>query len=249
MTNRISFDFSGAVVLVTGGTSGIGHATATAFADAGADVTVTGTRARSGDYDTDLGRFSYQHVEMTDATSIDSLIASLANLDVLVNNAGANFPGGRDEWEPDTFATAITMNLVGPMRLTMGVRDRLALSTMDGGASVVNMASLSVFRSVPIVPGYGSAKAGLVTLTRNLARQWVHDGIRVNAVAPGVIDTPMTAPMAQFPELLDVELAHTPMGRLGRPEEIVGAVQFLASSAASYITGHVLVVDGGYLLP
>ena len=111
------------------------------------------------------------------------------------------------------------------------------------------MASMSAFRSVPIVPGYGSAKAGLVTLTHNLARRWVHDGIRVNAVAPGVIDTPMTAPMAHFPELLDAELAHTPMGRLGRPDEIVGAVQFLASSAASYITGHVLVVDGGYLLP
>ena len=73
-------------------------------------------------------------------------------------------------------------------------------------------------------------------------------GIRVNAVAPGVIDTPMTAPMAAFPELLDAELAHIPMGRLGTPDEIVGAVQFLASSAAAYITGHTLVVDGGYLL-
>ena len=141
---------------------------------------------------------------------------------MLVNNAGANFPGGRDEWEPDTFAAALASNLVGPMRLTIGCRDRLAASTLDGGASVVNMASLAAFRSIPIVPGYGSAKAGLVTLTRNLARQWVADGIRVNAVAPGVIDTPMTAPMAQFPELLDAELAHTPMGRLGTPDEIAG---------------------------
>ena len=217
MTNQISFDFADAVVLVTGGTSGIGHAVATAFAQAGAEVTVTGTRGHSGDYDTDLTPFSYRRVEMTDAASIDALVDSLGSLDVLVNNAGANFPGGRDEWEPDTFAAAITVNLVGPMRLTMGVRERLAASAMDGGASVVNMASLSAFRSVPVVPGYGSAKAGLITLTRNLARQWVHDGIRVNAVAPGVIDTPMTAPMAHFPELLDVELAHTPMGRLGTP--------------------------------
>ena len=135
------------------------------------------------------------------------------------------------------------------MRLTVGCRDRLASSTLDGGASVVNLASLAAFRSIPIVPGYGSAKAGIVTLTHNLARHWVEDGIRVNAVAPGVIDTPMTAPMTHFPELLQGEIAHTPMGRLGTPEEIAGAVQFLASSAASYITGHVLVADGGYLLP
>ncbi|HEY5026424.1 MAG TPA: SDR family oxidoreductase [Acidimicrobiales bacterium] len=249
MTNLVAFDFSGAGILVTGGTSGIGHAVARAFADAGATVTVTGTRSGPGDYDTDLAEFSYRQLEMTDAASIDALVESIDALDVLVNNAGANFPGGRDEWEPDTFATAVTLNLVGPMRLTTGCRSRLAASTMDGGASVVNMASLAAFRSVPIVPGYGSGKAGLVTLTRNLARHWVHDGIRVNAVAPGVIDTPMTAPMAQFTELLEIELAHTPMGRLGRPGEIVGAVQFLASSAASFITGHILIVDGGYLLP
>jgi len=249
VTNRATFDFSGAAVLVTGGTSGIGHAVATAFAGAGAAVTVTGTRGSQGDYDTELGGFSYHQLEMTDPASIDALLGALGALDVLVNNAGANLPGGRDEWEPETFATALTLNLVGPMRLTTGCRRRLAASTMDGGASVVNMASMSAFRSVPIVPGYGSAKAGLVALTGNLARHWVHDGIRVNAVAPGVIDTPMTAPMAVFTELLDAELAHTPMGRMGTPDEIVGAVQFLSSSAAGYITGHTLAVDGGYLLP
>ena len=249
VVNRVVFDFSDSAVLVTGGTSGIGHAVAGAFVEAGAGVTVTGRRASAGDYDSDLGRFSYRQVEMTDPTSIDALVHSLGALDILVNNAGANFPGGRDEWEPDTFAAALALNLVGPMRLTTGCRERLAASDLAGGASVINMASLSAFRSIPIVPGYGSAKAGLVTLTRNLARQWVHDGIRVNAVAPGVIDTPMTAPMQHFTELLDTELAHTPMGRLGTPGEIVGAVQFLASSAASFITGHVLVVDGGYLLP
>jgi 3-oxoacyl-[acyl-carrier protein] reductase len=249
MTNGVAFDFSHAAVLVTGGTSGIGHAVATAFARAGAMVTITGTKGSPRHYETELGSFSYYQVELTDPDSIDALVASLDRLDVLVNNAGANFPGGRDEWEPDAFASALTLNLVGPMRLTTGCRDLLAASTMDGGASVVNMASMSAFRAVPIVPGYGSAKAGIVTLTHNLARHWVRHGIRVNAVAPGVIDTPMTAPMAQFTELLDVELSHTPMGRLGTPEEVVGAVLFLSSSAASYITGHVLAVDGGYLLP
>ena len=185
MTNRVTFDFSGAAVLVTGGTSGIGHAVATAFADAGASVTVTGSRASPDDYDADLGRFTYRQVELTDPASVDALVDSLGALDVLVNNAGANFPGGRDEWEPETFAAALTLNLVGPMRLTMGCRDRLGASTMDGGASVVNMASMAAFRSVPIVPGYGSAKAGMVTLTQNLARHWVMTASASTQLPPG----------------------------------------------------------------
>jgi NAD(P)-dependent dehydrogenase (short-subunit alcohol dehydrogenase family) len=248
MNNQLSFDFTGAAVVVTGGTSGIGHAVATAFDAAGATVTVTGTRPSPDLYDTELGRFAYHQVEMTDPASIDRLVDSIGGLDILVNNAGANFPGGRDEWEPDTFGAALALNLIGPMRLTTGCRPQLAASTMAGGASVINMVSLAAFRPIPIVPGYGSAKAGLAALTGNLAKYWNSEGIRVNAVAPGVIDTPMTAPMAAYPPLLEAELAHIPMGRLGTPEEIVGAVQFLASSAAAYITGHTLVVDGGYLL-
>jgi NAD(P)-dependent dehydrogenase (short-subunit alcohol dehydrogenase family) len=247
--NQVTFDFGGAAVLVTGGTSGIGHAIATAFATAGATVTVTGTRPDPATYDTDLSAFAYHQLDLTDPAGIDSLVGTIDRLDVLINNAGANFPGGRSEWEPDAFAAALTMNLAGPMRLTMALHHELAASEVDGGASVISLASMSAFRSVPIVPGYGSAKAGLVALTGNLARQWVDDGIRVNAVAPGVIDTPMTAPMSAFPELVDPELAHTPMGRFGQPDEVAPAVLFLASSAARYITGHTLAVDGGYLLP
>ena len=122
------------------------------------------------------------------------------------------------------------------------------MSELDGGASIVSIVSMSAFRAVPIVPGYGSAKAALVTLTHNLAKQWVSDGIRVNAVAPGVIETPMTAPMLDVPALLEPEMAHTPMGRMGTPAEVAGAVAFLASSAASYVTGTTLAVDGGYLV-
>lgn len=252
MTNRVSFDYSDARVVVTGGTSGIGHAIAAAFAAAGATVTVTGTRPSPEDYDTELSSFSYHQLQLSDPGSIDAFVAELhaghEAIDVLVNNAGVTLPDGRDEWEPDTFALALTLNLTGPMRLTMGVHSLLRASRLDGGANVVNLSSMSAYRSVPMVPGYGAAKAATINLTANLARQWVGHGIRVNALAPGLIDTPMTAPMQDFPELLDAELAHTPMGRMGTPDEVAAAALFLCSSAAAFITGHTLAVDGGYLL-
>jgi 3-oxoacyl-[acyl-carrier protein] reductase len=247
MTNRLSFDFADTTVLVTGGTSGIGHAVASAFATAGATVTVTGTRAGASDYDCDLSRFSYRTLEMRDRQAVDEVAGGLGPLDVLVNNAGANFPDGRDEWDPDGFAAALALNVEGAMRLTMGLHTTLAASTMSGGASVVNMVSMTAFRSTTIVPGYAAAKAALLTLTWNLAARWVSEGIRVNAVAPGLIDTPMTAPMKAFPTLLEAELGRSMMPRMGTPGEVAAAVLFLSSEASSFTTGSVLAVDGGYL--
>ena len=127
------------------------------------------------------------------------------------------------------------------------VKPLLAASRLDGGASVVNLVSLSALRAVAFVPGYASAKAGLITFTLTVANRWAADAIRVNAVAPGVIRTRMTAPLDDIPALRDAEVAHTPMGRLGTPEEVAGAVAFLASADAAFITGTTLVVDGGYL--
>jgi NAD(P)-dependent dehydrogenase (short-subunit alcohol dehydrogenase family) len=247
MSNKVSFDFTGVSVLVTGGTSGIGYAISSAFADAGASVTVTGTRTSAADYDTELSRFAYKQLEMRDGDAVDALAASLGSLDVLVNNAGANFPDGLDEWSPEGFQASLAMNVEGAQRLSVRSREALAKSTMPGGASVVNVISMMTYRATTIVPGYSSSKAALLALTRNLALHWVNDGIRVNAVAPGLIDTPMTAPMKPFQEMLDGELAKQMMRRMGTPEEVAAAVLFLSSEASSFTTGTAFAVDGGYL--
>ncbi|ODR15907.1 SDR family NAD(P)-dependent oxidoreductase [Mycolicibacterium porcinum] len=244
MTARVSFDFTGTTALITGGTSGIGHATATLFRDAGAEVTVTGTKAAAADYDTDLSGMAYRQLLITDTGSVDALAQGFERLDVLVNNAGANFPGGLDESKPDGFDASVAVNLTGPYRLTMGLYRALKASTAQGGASVVNLASMSALRAVPLVPGYGAAKAGIVCITRNLAVKWADKGIRVNAVAPGAIDTPMTAPMQFAPELVEAELAHIPLRRFGSVGEIAPAIAFLCTEQSAYTSGAVLVVDG-----
>jgi 3-oxoacyl-[acyl-carrier protein] reductase len=247
VSNGLHFDFDGTSVLVTGGTSGIGHAIAVAFVKAGAAVTITGTRESAAQYDRDLSPFMFRSLEVRDHAGVDAVAEGLDRLDVLVNNAGANFPDGRDEWDPDGFGAALDLNVEGAMRLTTRLRPALAASSMTGGASVVNLVSMTAFRSTTIVPGYSAAKAALLALTRNLAVHWASDGIRVNAVAPGLIDTPMTAPMKALPELLDAEIGKGVLPRMGMPEEVAAAVLFLSCDASAFTTGSVLAVDGGYL--
>ncbi|MEU1525477.1 SDR family oxidoreductase [Nocardia rhamnosiphila] len=242
MTARTSFDFTGTTVLITGGTSGIGHATALLFRDAGAEVTVTGTRADAGEYDSDLADIRYRRLVLTDEESITALVAEIGVLDVLINNAGANFPDGLDERTPEGFERSVAINLTGTYRLTRRLHGSLAASTAAGGASVVNLASMAALRAVPVVPGYGAAKAGIISLTRNLAVAWAGDGIRVNAVAPGTTRTPMTAPMR--PETAAAELAHIPIGRFGDADEIAPTLAFLCTEQSAYTTGAVFVVDG-----
>ena len=134
MTATVTFDFTGTTVLVTGGTSGIGHATATLFRDAGADVTVTGTKPAAADYDTDLSGMTYRQLQITDTDSVHTLTRQFDRLDVLINNAGANFPGGLDESQPDGFDASVAVNLTAPYRLTVGLFKALKASTATGGA-------------------------------------------------------------------------------------------------------------------
>jgi NAD(P)-dependent dehydrogenase (short-subunit alcohol dehydrogenase family) len=244
MTARATFDFTGTQALITGGTSGIGHATAMLFRDAGATVTVTGTRGNANDYDTDLDGMTYRQLVLTDADSIDELVETTSALDVLVNNAGASFPGGLNEADPEGFEASVAINLTAPYRLTVGLRKALAASTSANGASVVFLSSLSALRAVTMVPGYGAAKAGIAGLTHNLAVKWAPRNIRVNAVVPGVIDTPMTEIAQTVPEIIDAELARIPLGRLGTPAEVAATIAFLCTEQSSYTSGALFIIDG-----
>jgi len=243
---RVTFDFSGCRVLVTGGSNGIGAGIARAFAHAGAQVTITGTRATAADYESDLSAYAYHQLSLIDRARIEQVASSLASLDVLVNNAGCALPGGQSEYIPDVFEEAVAINLFAAFRMSQACHDKLRASSLEGGASVINLASMSSFFAVPMVPGYGAAKAAVVQMTKNLAVAWAGDGIRVNAVAPGIIDTNMTAAMKGVEALERPQIERTAMHRWGTPEDVAPAVLFLASPAARFITGHTLAVDGGY---
>lgn len=232
-------------VLVVGGTSGIGAAIGAAFLAAGDAVTVTGATAGEVDAagaDAALVGASRAVLDVRDGDAVDALVGGLAALDVLVNCAGVIRRGA--EHDPAVFADVVDINLVGTMRCCSAARP--LLSKRHG--CIVNTASMLSFFGGGLVPGYSASKGGIAQLTKSLAIAYAADGIRVNAVAPGWIATPLTQALQDDPARSAPILARTPMGRWGTPEDIGGPVLFLASDAARFVTGVVLPVDGGYLI-
>lgn len=246
-SNATSFNFSGAKILVTGGTSGIGAGIAAAYLAAGAEVTITGTRASTADYDADLAGFRYLQLDLENMAQVDAVAQAQTQLDVLVNNGGIALPAiGLDEWDPENFARAINIHLVAGFRLARGCRDALGASALLGGASVIGVASMTSYFGIGMLPGYGAGKTGLLGVTRALAMEWGPLGIRANCVAVGLCESRMTSATIANPEWSAPTLARTPLGRHGLPEDVAGAVLFLSSAQASWITGQTLPIDGGY---
>ena len=243
----IAFNFDGARVLVTGGTSGLGRAIAGAFATAGAQVTITGTKPDKASYDDDLSHFDYAQLDVEDRDGIDALAESLPALDILVNNAGMSFyVTGLDEHDPDVFERAVQIHLNAPFRLARRLADKLAKSKRPGGGAIVGIGSVTSFMGMAATLGYGAGKTGLIGMTRGLAIDFGPRGVRVNVVAAGLVRSRMTSLVFENPEWAEPMLERTPLGRLGEPADVAGPVLFMASSAASWITGTTVLVDGGF---
>ena len=240
-------DFGGKQVLVIGGSSGIGNGIAQAFRVRGAHVAVCGTRARAQDYaqeeGSDLTGLAYAQLNVSDARAIENFEASFERLDVLVLAQGAVIYR-RGEFEMTGFRKVVEVNLMS----LMACATRFHSTLRDSSGSLIIVSSTAAYHSTMGNPAYNASKTGAVGLTRTLGEAWAEDGIRVNGIAPGLVDTKMTRVTTSNPKRLEGALSRIPLRRLGTPADMAGAALFLASPLSSYIIGQTIVVDGGLIL-
>jgi NAD(P)-dependent dehydrogenase (short-subunit alcohol dehydrogenase family) len=248
----ISFDLTGRVAVVVGGTTGIGRAIALGFADAGADVVATGRRAAVVDdvaaaIESKRRRTLRQPADVGDAASLASLreacLNAFGHIDIVVCAAGVTKRVASLDMSEADWSHIIDTNLTGMMRTYQTfARPMIA----RGSGRLIGIASLSSFVGLQEVAAYGASKSAVAGLTRALAVEWAPHGLTVNAIAPGVFETDLNREILKGPRGQEF-LVRTPMRRFGRTEELVGAAVFLASDASSFVTGQLLVVDGGFL--
>ena len=229
-------------VLVTGGTRGIGAGIARRLADVGYCVIA------ASNSDQELQAWSPHpgirtaRLDVTSDTSAAEVMSDVPELFGLVNCAGI-LQRGNAEFEIDKFQQTIEVNLVGTMRMCLAAKGALACAK----GAIVNTASMLSFFGSAFVPAYSASKGGVAQLTKSLAAAWANDGIRVNAIAPGWIESDMTRPLVDDPARTASLMSRTPLGRWGTPADVAGVVEFLLSDNARFMTGAIVPVDGGYL--
>lgn len=231
--------FKGKRALVAGATQGIGAVIANHLAALGAEVTALGLGPGDGTLDAAV---AVRQADVTSARSLDAALADIDRLDIVFNCAGIIKRGA--EHDLDVFEQVLAVNLTGTMRVCTATRERLKASR----GCIVNTASMLSFFGGGLVPGYAASKGGVAQLTKSLAIAYAPDGIRVNAIAPGWIATPLTQALQDDPARAGPILARTPLGRWGTPADVAQAAMFLCTPAAAFMTGVILPVDGGYLV-
>jgi NAD(P)-dependent dehydrogenase (short-subunit alcohol dehydrogenase family) len=245
------FNLAGRVAIVTGTSSGLGITIATTLAEAGASVVLAARRAdRIAQLQEKLTADGYRALavpaDIADEAAcqrlVDAATAEFGRLDILVNNAGIGSIGPAHRQSPADFRSIIEVNLLGTHWLSLA-----AANAMTEGGSVINISSvLALTTAGSPQAAYAASKAGLLALTRDLAQEWTgRRGIRVNAIVPGFFATEMTADHGHH---LDALIERIPAGRLGDPGDLAGAVLYLASDASAYVTGQMIVVDGGFVI-
>ncbi|WP_398469870.1 SDR family NAD(P)-dependent oxidoreductase [Tardiphaga sp.] len=240
-------DFTGKTVLVVGGSSGIGNGIAHAFRTKGAEVHVYGTRASAADYKgeegSDLTGLHYAKLDVSNAAEIEAMKPTFSKLDVLVLAQGTVLYK-RAEFAMDGFRKVMEVNLMSLMACSAKFHPLLKAS----GGNVIIVSSTAAFHATKGNPSYNASKTGAVGLVRTLGVAWAEDGIRVNGIAPGLVDTKLTKVTTSNPKRLEGALERIPIKRLGTPADMAGAALFLASPLSSYIVGQSIIVDGGLIL-